>query len=261
MRGRRLNRFARLATRLLAAPRALVWVVGEGTAVVESWPTGSAGAEMAALCRRVARLGGPLTLAGDGDEGPAFAGVPLVGPEGELLGVLAVTDSGPRTWTEEDLRDLGDLGAACSAQMRLRLRSDQVQRAGEAADEAASLAEAEADRMETLLSRAQLLLRAAEDLGDTSGLEEVWARVSELAGGDLKPSYVGLALVGEDGLLRQVGGPSTEAEPLSGPEEGYGIDAYRPGARAVRERHTVIVADRRTMRTGPVRGRYGSGTR
>ncbi|MFE3939740.1 GAF domain-containing protein, partial [Streptomyces goshikiensis] len=181
-----MNRFARLATRLLGTPRALVWVAAEDSAVVESWPVGSVDAEASALCRRVAELGAPLALAGDADGVLAFAGVPLVGPSGERLGVLAATDTGPRAWSEEDLRDLGDLGAACSAQMRLRLRSDEVQRAGEAAGEAASLAEAEADRMETLLSRAQLLLRAAEDLGDTSGLKEVWARVSGLAGGELK---------------------------------------------------------------------------
>ncbi|GAA3120956.1 hypothetical protein GCM10020254_80200 [Streptomyces goshikiensis] len=131
--------------------------------------------------------------------------------------------------------------------MRLRLRSDDVQRAGEAAGEAATLAEAEADRMETLLSRAQLLLRAAEDLGDTSGLEEVWARVSGLAGGELKPSHVGLVLMGEDGLLRQVAGAEAGQAPWTGPEEGYGADSGWPGARAVREGRTVVVTDRRKL--------------
>ncbi|MFF1411484.1 PP2C family protein-serine/threonine phosphatase [Streptomyces sp. NPDC058289] len=245
-----MNRFARLATRLLAAPRALVWVTGDGSAAVESWPTGSADAETARLCRCVAELGGPLALTGSDDDRLAFAGVPLVGPEGELLGVLAATDTGPRTWSEDDLRDLGDLGAACSAQMRLRLRSDEVLRAGEAADEAAALAEAQADRMETLLNRAQLLLRAAEDLGDTSGLGEVWARVSDLAGSDLKPSHVGLVLAGEDGLLRQVAGAEVGQAPWKATDAGYELDAGRPGARAVRERRTVVVADRQTLASG-----------
>ncbi|GHD82844.1 SpoIIE family protein phosphatase [Streptomyces goshikiensis] len=245
-----MNRFARLATRLLGTPRALVWVAAEGSAVVESWPVGSVDAEASALCRRVAELGAPLALAGDAGGVLAFAGVPLVGPSGELLGVLAATDTGPRAWSEEDLRDLGDLGAACSAQMRLRLRSDEVQRAGEAAGEAASLAEAEADRMETLLSRAQLLLRAAEDLGDTSGLKEVWARVSGLAGGELKPSHVGLDLMGEDGLLRQVAGAEAGQAPWTGPGEGYGADSGWPGARAVREGRTVVVTDRQKLTRG-----------
>ncbi|MFF3214199.1 PP2C family protein-serine/threonine phosphatase [Streptomyces sp. NPDC002886] len=245
-----MNRFARLATRLLSAPRALVWVAGVGSAAAETWPVGSADDRAEALCRRAAELGGPLTVTADTADGLAFAGVPLVGPEGELLGVLAVTDAGPRTWSEEGLHDLSDLGAACSAQMRLRLRSDEAQRAGEAAGEAASLAEAEADRMETRLNRAQLLLRAAEDLGDTSGLEEVWARVSELAGGDLKPSYVGLILVGEDGLLRQVAGPDPDEGIRTAPAETYRIDANWPTARAVRERRTVVIANRHTMTDG-----------
>ncbi|MFD6890947.1 GAF domain-containing protein, partial [Streptomyces sp. NPDC059957] len=242
-----MNRFARLATRLLAVPRALVWMAGEDPAPVESRPAGSTDAEAAALCRRVAELGEPLALIGDGEGRLAFAGVPLVGPAGELLGVLAATDTGPRTWSEEDLRDLGDLAAACSAHMRLRLRSEEVQRAGEAAEEAASLAEAQADRMETLLNRAQLLLRAAEGLGDTSGLDEVWARVSELAGGDLKPSHVGLVLLGEDGLLRQVAGSEAGQPPWTGPEAGYRVDSGWPGARAVRERRTVVIAGRQTL--------------
>ncbi|MCX4782235.1 SpoIIE family protein phosphatase [Streptomyces sp. NBC_01264] len=257
-----MNRFARLATRLLAVPGALVWMAGDDSAPVESWPAGSADAEATALCRRVAELGEPLALIGDGDARLAFAGVPLAGPAGELLGVLAATDTGPRTWSEEDLRDLGDLAAACSAHMRLRLRAEEVQRAGEAAEEAASLAEAQADRMETLLNRAQLLLRAAEDLGDTSGLDEVCARVSDLAGSDLKPSHVGLVLMGEDGLLRQVAGSESGQAPRTGPEAGYGVDSDRPGARAVRERRTVVVTDRRTpagFRPAAVDGLDGSG--
>ncbi|MFG2749498.1 PP2C family protein-serine/threonine phosphatase [Streptomyces xanthophaeus] len=245
-----MNRFARLATRLLAAPRAVVWAAGDGPALIESWPAGSVDAEAYALCRRVAELGAPLAVAADADRGLAFAGVPLVGPEGELLGVLAVTDFGQRAWTADEMHDLSDLGAACSAQMRLRLRSDEAQRAGAAAGEAASLAEAEADRMETLLNRQQLLLRAAEDLGDTSGLDQVWARVSELAGGDLKPSYVGLVLAGEDGLLRQVAGSATDGSPWPAPADAYGMDSHWPGARAVRERRTVLVADRQSMRDG-----------
>lgn len=117
---------------------------------------------------------------GDGDSAAfAFAGVPLVGGSGELLGVLAVTDHAPRQWSEDDVRDLSDLAAACSAQMRMRTRSETVRQAREAA-------EGEATRVHELLNRSELLLRASEDLADTSGLDDVRRRVGDLVGGDLE---------------------------------------------------------------------------
>ncbi|MFD3701073.1 PP2C family protein-serine/threonine phosphatase [Streptomyces sp. NPDC058646] len=246
-----MNRFARLAARLLTAPRGLVWVESGGSAVVQRWPAGPAASDARAdaLCRRVADLGGPLALPGDAAGGIAFAGIPMAGPDGALLGVLAVTDDAPRVWDEGDLRDLADLAAACSAQMRLRHRSEAAQRSQVEAEEAAALAEAEADRMESLLARAQLLLRASEDLGDTRGILEVCARVGELAGGDLKPSHVGLVMVGDDGLLRQVVAGPGNGEPWTGQGEAHGTGAAWPDARAVREGRTVVIRDRRALQS------------
>ncbi|MEU6312181.1 GAF domain-containing SpoIIE family protein phosphatase [Streptomyces sp. NPDC047014] len=251
-----MNRFARLAARLLAASRGLVWVpdgVLEDEAPDddplggESWPAGPVEPEIAELCRRAAGQGAPLAL--PGGPGLAFAGIPMIGSGGELLGVLAVTDEGPRTWSEDDLRDLGELAAACSAQMRLRSRSRAAWRGQVEAEEAAGIAEADADRMESLLGRAQLLLRAAEGLGDTSGLMEVCERVGELAGGDLKPSHVGLLLIGEDGLLRRVSMPGG-ADPWRDHGQEYETAADRPEAKAVREGRTVVIRDRTALESG-----------
>ncbi|WP_411102958.1 GAF domain-containing protein [Streptomyces sp. cmx-4-9] len=256
-----MNRFARLATRLLDAPRAVVWVADAdgGPGTWESWPAASPSDEdLLAGCRRVAELGCPAAWRISEDRPSAFAGVPLVGPGGELLGVLAVADSASRRWTPDDLRDLGDLAAACSAQMRLRYRSEAALRDREQAEAAAALAEVAADRMEVLLSRAQLLLRAAEDLGETTGPAEVRARVGDLVSGDLKPSYVGLVLVGEDGRLHRAPAPggegaaSAEAGAAYGLEAGdaYGPEAGWPTARAVREGRTVVVEDPQALRDG-----------
>ncbi|MFE5620765.1 SpoIIE family protein phosphatase [Streptomyces virginiae] len=243
-----MNRFARLATRLLAAPQGLVWLEPAGEAagaVPESWPTGTEpGPAVPACCRRVAEHGRPLFLshAGEGDAAFAFAGVPLVGGSGELLGVLAVTDHDGRRWSEDDGRDLSDLAAVCSAQMRMRTRSVTVRHAREAAEDAAHAAAGEATRVHELLDRSELLLRASEDLADTSGLEDVRQRVGDLVSGDLKPARIELVLV-RQGMLHPVlspvdGGFTVPAGPVS---DAVPLHAHWPVARAVRENRMVVV--------------------
>ncbi|MCX5583333.1 SpoIIE family protein phosphatase [Streptomyces erythrochromogenes] len=247
-----MNRFARLATRLLAVPLGLVWLEPAGEAAgaaPECWPVGAeSDPAVPACCRLVAEDGMPRFLShvgdgsddGDGYDGGAsfaFAGVPLVGGSGELLGVLAVTDRAPRKWSEDDVRDLSDLAAACSAQMRMRTRSETVRQAREAA-------EGEATRVHGLLNRSELLLRASEDLADTSGLDDVRRRVGDLVGGDLKPAGIDLVLV-RQGMLHHVTGPVDDD--VFGPPPGrlaepFGLGSHWPVARAVRE-HRLIVVD------------------
>ncbi|MFJ9548213.1 GAF domain-containing SpoIIE family protein phosphatase [Streptomyces erythrochromogenes] len=249
-----MNRFARLATRLLAVPLGLVWLEPAGEAagaVPECWPVGAEpDPAVPACCRLVAEDAMPrfLSRVGDGSDGGsdggdsdgaafAFAGVPLVGGSGELLGVLAVTDHAPRQWSEDDVRDLSDLAAACSAQMRMRTRSETVRQAREAA-------EGEATRVHELLNRSELLLRASEDLADTSGLDDVRRRVGDLVGGELEPAGIDLVLV-RQGLLHRVTGPADGhvlGPPPGRPAGPFGLGSHWPVARAVRE-HRMIVVD------------------
>ncbi|MER5813372.1 SpoIIE family protein phosphatase [Streptomyces sp. NPDC002033] len=248
-----MNRFTRLAARLLAAPQGIVWLLPPGTsggAEVESWPAGSPVADHTlAACRRVAELAEPLFLSrAQGDSGGAFAGVPLVGGTGELLGVLAVVDRGARSWDEDAVRDLSDLAAACSAQIRLRVRAETVRQAGE---EAADAAQGAAARMHALLSRSQLLLRASEDLADTSGLDEVRRRVADLVSGDLKPSYIGLVLL-RGGTLHRIADPVGGDQPFERVPESYALGSHWPSARAVRENRMIVVDDR-----SEIASRYG----
>ncbi|MCB8900829.1 GAF domain-containing protein [Streptomyces sp. CB02980] len=142
-----MNRFARLATRVLAVPLGLVWLEPAGEAagaLPECWPPERVPApEVLECCRRVAESGFSqfLARAEDGVAAFAFAGVPLIGGSGEVLGVLAVMDPSPRVWSEDEVRDLSDLAAACSAQMRMRKRSENGRQAREAAEDAAYAAE------------------------------------------------------------------------------------------------------------------------
>ncbi|MEV7558296.1 SpoIIE family protein phosphatase [Streptomyces sp. NPDC089795] len=243
-----MNRFARLATRLLAAPQGLVWLVPSGEsagAAPECWPAGAPVApDVLECCRRVAGLGRPLFLEFVGSEsGFAFAGVPLVGSSGELLGLLAVVDHEARAWNADEVRDLSDLAAACSAQIRLRERAETGRRAQEEAREAADAAEGAAARMHTLLDRSRLLLRAAEDLADTRGLDDVRSRVSDLVSGDLKPSYIGLVLLNQ-GSLHRIADPLDADQPFEEVPESYALDSDWPSARAVRENRMIVVDDR-----------------
>ncbi|MFJ9931795.1 SpoIIE family protein phosphatase [Streptomyces virginiae] len=247
-----MNRFARLATRLLAVPLGLVWLepaAEAAGAVPECWPAGVApDPAVLACCRQVAEDGRPrfLSHAGGGDGPPfAFGGVPLVGGSGELLGVLAVADRDLRTWSEDDVRDLSDLAAACSAQMRMRSRSETVRQAREAAEDAAHAAAGEATRAHELLSRSVLLLRASEDLADTSGLEDVRRRVGDLVSGDLKPARIDLVLV-RQGMLHHVLSPADGDCAAPGAAGGTATEAFPlgsdwPVARAVRENRMIVV--------------------
>lgn len=50
----------------------------------------------------------------------AWAGHPILGNDGEVLGSLCVIDDEPRTWTERDLRGLATLARSVSVELNLR---------------------------------------------------------------------------------------------------------------------------------------------
>ncbi|WUD79216.1 hypothetical protein OG490_00710 [Streptomyces sp. NBC_00503] len=76
----------------------------------------------------------------------------------------------------------------------------------ETARAAAERAQSDAQRLEheaqAGLDHAELLLRASEELAQTSGLEDVRRRLRDLFVGAGKPSYVGLQVAGKDELHR-----------------------------------------------------------
>ncbi|MEU6061065.1 SpoIIE family protein phosphatase [Streptomyces sp. NPDC047097] len=246
-----MDRFARLAANVLDVPVALValaesdrqvfpGMVGLDDALSVSREAGLAHS----LCEYVVNSGGPLVVSdARADDrtrsGPVvaqlqvagYAGMPLTDADGVVLGSVSAIDSRPRRWSEREVEALADLAAACSAELRLRIVSRQAEQA----------------RAETaaLLARSELVLRAAEVLAATTGVEEVRRRVGELITSDLKPAYVGFSLepalspslTGARGLRRA--GQSREVEPGDGPW---------PTARAARERRMVVVDGAEEMR-------------
>lgn len=254
-----MERFARLVARIVNAPVALVSLVEADRQVFpgmvglpEPWAVRRQTPLSHSLCRHVAVSGDPLVVA-DARENDltcatmaipdlgvvSYAGMPLTDDDGNVLGSLCAADTTVRHWTPRELEDLRDLAAACSAELRLRIASGQAAVLRRRADELADVAG-------RALTSAELLLRTAEDLSDTSSLEEVRRTVGELAGGDLKPAYVGLLLVEEEGGLRRLLGGSAPHR-ADGPHERVAADAGLPSARALRERRLVSVPDRRRL--------------
>ncbi|MEU6406839.1 SpoIIE family protein phosphatase [Streptomyces sp. NPDC046985] len=271
-----MDRFARLVARVLDVPHALVSVMPDGDALgpelVGIWPPGPLRNTSLAreLCRRVVSSGAPLALAdlvswrseasgesaaADGRRPGSFLGVPLTGRSGEVLGAVGAFGGEPRTWSERNVQDLSDLAAAHSAELRERAggakraalarRPDGVAD-GEPARHAAGSASEEPRRLQALLGRSQLLLRAAEVLADTTGLDEVRRRVNELVSGDLEPAYVGLSLL-DDGAMRRTVDPHAPTVELESKFPEYALTADWPSAQAARERRLIVIPDRETL--------------
>ncbi|WP_404953535.1 SpoIIE family protein phosphatase [Streptomyces sp. 147326] len=270
-----MDRFARLVSRLLRVPVSFVSLVEEDRQVLpglfglpEPWAGSRALPLSHSLCRYVVASGQPLvvpdaraderlgTHPAVADLGVvAYAGMPLTDADGLVLGSLCAIDHQPRTWGDGELADLEDLAAACSAELRLRILSAQgrsAQQVLETARAAAEHARSDAQRLEREaqagMDHAELLLRASEELAQTSGLEDVRRRVRDLFVGAGKPSYVGLLVADKDELHR-VADPdienSVEREVLTLP-----VNAAFPSTRAMRERRAVFVPDREALVAG-----------
>ncbi|MFD3471434.1 SpoIIE family protein phosphatase [Streptomyces sp. NPDC058682] len=267
-----MDRFARLVSRLLHVPVAFLSLVEKDRQILpglmglpEPWATSRVLPLSHSLCRYVVASGQPLVVpdARADDRfrthpavtalGPvAYAGMPVTDTDGIVLGSLCAIDHEPRTWGDDELSDLENLAAACSAELRLRILSAQsrsAQKVLETARAAAERARSDAQRMEQVaqagLDHAELLLRASEELAQTSGLEDVRRRLRDLFVGVGKPSYVGLLVADKDELHR-VADPdiehSVEQEVLTLP-----VNAAFPSTRAMRERRAVFVPDREAL--------------
>jgi GAF domain-containing protein len=248
-----MERFARLVASMVGVPVALVSLVEADRQVfpglvglAEPWATSRQTPLTHSLCQHVTTSGRPLVLAdvrrdertrsslAISDLGVvAYAGMPLTDGQGHTLGSLCAIDQQTRDWTAQELSDLSDLAAACSAELQLRIVSLRARQAQE--------------QVQLTLERSELLLRAAEDLADTSGLIEVRRRVRDLVTSDLKPSYVGLVLV--DGpQFRRIPDPEiTYVIEVRNPV--FPLDSPLPSAEAARTGRTVIVGNRDTLET------------
>lgn len=268
-----VEHFARLIADVLGASGSVIASVaspggyGVRIEVVESLPSGLGRRHpgLLTLLEEVARRNELLVLdggaisdqAGTGTELKAFAGIPLYGDRGELLGVLAAVDSTERSWSGRNLQNLRDLATACAAEVSLRTSEAGAhdarrgaEQAQHEAEEATGRARAGQAELQGRLGRFELLLRAAEMLADTSGLEEVRHTVGELVSGDLKPAFVGLTLREDQGALYRAVDTAVGPVPLEAAVPFYNLRDAWPSAQAARENRVVDVPDRQALVDG-----------
>jgi hypothetical protein len=133
------DRLARLAAHVLNAPVALVSLVDADRqffksclGLPEPWASERGSPLTHSFCQHAVASREPL-LVDDARQHPllrdnlairdmgviAYAGVPLIDPDGHALGTLCVIDSQPRHWTTHQVRVLGDLAASVVTEISL----------------------------------------------------------------------------------------------------------------------------------------------
>jgi signal transduction histidine kinase len=148
------DRLTRLAVRLLRVPVALISLVDEQrqffkshAGLAEPWATRRQTPLSHSFCQHVVTSGQPLIVE-DARNHPlvrnnlavadlqvvAYAGVPLVSPEGHVLGSFCAIDTQPRAWKVEEVDALKDLAALAMSEIGLKRARDAAEAASKAKD-------------------------------------------------------------------------------------------------------------------------------
>ncbi|MBA3893008.1 MAG: PAS domain S-box protein [Gemmatimonadales bacterium] len=139
------DRLTRMAARLLGTPISLITLVTDdrqffksATGLAEPWASRRGSPLTHSFCRHVAVSGEPLVVE-DARRHPllrsnpalrelgwiAYAGVPLVTRQGDVVGAFSVVDGMPRLWSERDVTLLRDLAACAATEIELRILTAQ----------------------------------------------------------------------------------------------------------------------------------------
>ncbi len=142
------DRLTRLASKILRAPMALVALVNadrqffkSSIGLPEPWASRRETPLSHSFCQYEVASGEPLIIA-DARVHPlvcdnraipdlgvvAYAGIPLITPDGYALGSFCVIDTQPRTWAVDEIGILKDLAAAVMTEIELRAATRAVQR-------------------------------------------------------------------------------------------------------------------------------------
>jgi len=142
------DRLTRLAARILHAPAALVSLVDEDRqffksrmGLPEPWASLGETPLSHSFCQHTVASGQPLIIQ-DAREHPlvfdnlavaelqvvAYAGIPLITSDGQVLGSFCVLDDHPRSWSEDEIAILTDLAAAVMSEIELRAATREGQR-------------------------------------------------------------------------------------------------------------------------------------
>jgi GAF domain-containing protein len=250
------GRFAAIVQAQLHVPEARVSLVESDRQVLpgmrglpEPWASAPDTPLSHSFCHHVMTTGEPLVLTDtrtsslvrDPEPGViAYAGMPLTCVDGQVLGALCAIDIKPREWTEPELLTLSDLAVMCSTELRLRLVTYQAERERDRSRELSGL-------LELAFARNQLLLNAAQALAGTNSLEEIRHQVTDLLPGDRAPTYVGLVVTEDDGVLRRVADPRQPFGGEGGDCHFSSVDIPTITAKAVRDRRLVHYPDQESI--------------
>jgi hypothetical protein len=282
------DRLTRLAGRLLRAPAAFFTLVAADRVFVKSaeglgehWRGRSLPSIAHAFSPAVVRTGAPL-IVGDTRRTPgladhpavvelgvaAYAGVPVSAPDGHLVGGLAVADSEPRAWRDEDVGWLEELAAVARGELERRVVSRRDPAAGlvTPAQFATALAGrlAAAEIRGDVCSLVRLALRGCDHappdepaalarLRATLGEHDLLAFTGDasyalLPGGALDERRARrLAL----GLARTLAGPGSTGEAAPAWRVAVGTATSRPGARP--SPTALMAAAQEVLRAVPAR--------
>lgn len=162
------DRFTRLASRLLGVPAAAVTLIDDHRQFIKS--AVGLGEPMSttretplshSFCQYAVTSNQALIVM-DAREHPwlkhngavteyavvAYAGIPLVTADEQVLGALCAVDTVPRNWSEEDVRVLRELASMVSTEIELRARIRASKRAEEAGERDRTLLRAVIDCMD-----------------------------------------------------------------------------------------------------------------
>ncbi|WP_336027095.1 GAF domain-containing SpoIIE family protein phosphatase [Geodermatophilus sp. FMUSA9-8] len=234
-----LDRLATLVRTMLDVPTALVTLVGPDEQVFPgavglpgAWQQRRRTPLSHSFCQYVRASAQPLVvrdarevevLAGNGaiaDLGVvAYCGVPLVGPDGDVVGAVCAIDGRPRDWTDTDVEVLTQIAGLAASELRLRAAIAGARRTSE---------------------QNRLLLRFAEALADAATLPDVAAAVTAAAADALGTSWTCLALVDPAGRRLQV---VADGAPADGdlPSLPLGVDS--PPTAALATGRAVFLPD------------------
>jgi len=162
------DRFTRLAAKWLRVPVALVSLVDDrrqffksAVGLPERWAVSRETPLSHSLCQYGVSTGEPLIVM-DAREHPwlkdnlavselgviAYAGVPLVTSEEQVLGMFCVVDSEPRKWSEDDVATLRELASMVGTEIELRARMRALKIAEETRESDRALLRSVLDCME-----------------------------------------------------------------------------------------------------------------
>ncbi|MFU8873582.1 SpoIIE family protein phosphatase [Micromonospora sp. SL4-19] len=273
-----LDRFARMVAKIIRVPVALVSLVDDArqyfpgaTGLGQPWAATRQTPLTHSFCQPDVMSAKPLVMSAKplvitdarGDDrvcnNPAvedlgvvaYAGMPLLDEQGNILGSLCAIDTAPRIWTDAELDLLADLAAACSAKLRLRITATRAEREAKARVAAQTVAEQLSARLALAFDRSQALLAGSTALANTQTLDGVVAAIGNLLGGTLggplDPSYVGLLIRDNEDSINLIG-PSqlppriAERLPVSLRDPLPAVDAVRTGTPVFLEDRPSIFA-------------------